>query len=248
MYKKVFDSFLYGMCPLIFIFCYLLLGSGLLVLSKERLDVVMCTCIVDAIAVFVGIFYYKKVKCIGTSEPRSLNVFIVVLGIFSWLVGQICAQYIILNFNDSSFSDYQTEMKSSAFFLLLLSLVCAPSAEEILIRGVLYNSWKRFNIYAACIVQTSVFTLLHGTAVHIPICILFSVFQALVYERTHKIYYCIIFHFCYNFLAYFVPDTDISYSNMANVVLIAIYAILFLILFYYYWQEVLKNKKSSGTV
>ena len=83
--------------------------------------------------------------------------------------------------------------------LVVLTVVIAPLAEEIMFRGVLYPGLRdRFNPYAAGIVSSLVFAVFHGEPfVFVPIFML-GVMLAWITEMTRSIWPAILGHAVFN--------------------------------------------------
>lgn len=104
-----------------------------------------------------------------------------------------------------------------AFAVIVLSIVIAPMAEEIMFRGVLYPGLRdRFNPYAAAIVSSLVFAVFHGEPfVFLPIFVL-GLMLAWLTEMTRSVWPAIIGHAIFNatavallYLVRFLPDVPI---------------------------------------
>ena len=82
--------------------------------------------------------------------------------------------------------------------LLVMACVVAPLGEELLFRGVVFGSLRRYNFVLAVLVSAVVFSLAHGLgAVTLAVFVL-AVVNALIYERTRSIWPCVIAHATFN--------------------------------------------------
>lgn len=83
--------------------------------------------------------------------------------------------------------------------VVVLAVIVAPFAEEIMFRGVLYPGLRdRFNPYAAAIVSSLVFALFHGEPfVFVPIFLL-GLMLAWLTDMTRSIWPAIIAHAAFN--------------------------------------------------
>lgn len=161
---------------------------------------------------FVGIgigFLYLRLKnrkeqIIHDFFPTGSQVFLFgLLLTLVWIIGQSLAFSIITNSGDRSFEQYQQTLGVNPLLYLLTSLVFAPISEELIFRGVLYQSFRDHmgHPLVASLFVSGLFALSHGTLVHLFVGIGVSLLSIIVYEMTGKIKYCIITHALHNFLA-----------------------------------------------
>ena len=81
---------------------------------------------------------------------------------------------------------------------VLVSLILAPVAEEVLFRGVLYQVVRRLGQQPAAVVSTLAFAALHFQLALVPEFVLLGGILTLVFERTRSLYPVIGLHAAYN--------------------------------------------------
>lgn len=102
-------------------------------------------------------------------------------------------------------------MKEKDYRVLVIlgieAVIIAPVVEEILFRGIIYNSFKRRNALFAAVISSFIFALFHKEiAALIPIFILGLAF-ALIYEKYKNLWHCILLHALHNGLMLSVAIT-----------------------------------------
>ena len=79
------------------------------------------------------------------------------------------------------------------------SLALAPVCEELLFRGVLYQSLRqRIGVWWGIVASAVIFAVLHMQPAMIPELLLLGVVTALALEQTRSLYPCILLHMAYN--------------------------------------------------
>lgn len=79
------------------------------------------------------------------------------------------------------------------------SLLLTPVAEELLFRGVLYQSLRRRGgVILATTASATIFALLHFQPVMLPELLLLGIVLAVSFEQTHSLYPSILMHMAYN--------------------------------------------------
>jgi len=85
--------------------------------------------------------------------------------------------------------------------LLLLSfeiIIIAPFIEEIIFRGIMYNSFRKKGILYTTIMNSTIFAVFHkDIPALLPIFVL-GISFSLVYEKYKSLWYCIILHSLHN--------------------------------------------------
>lgn len=90
------------------------------------------------------------------------------------------------------------------FALWFVSLFINTIMQELLVRGYLYQLIKReYNLFAAIIVTTAIFTFMHGGALEagfVPVCnvVTMSILMSIVMEYTESLIAPIIMHYLWN--------------------------------------------------
>lgn len=88
---------------------------------------------------------------------------------------------------------------SGAIGMLVVAGICAPFAEELFFRGVLYRVMRRWwSVAVAAIVSALIFGLVHGMLDVFPGTTVLGVVLALVYERSGSLWSPYLLHAVYN--------------------------------------------------
>lgn len=141
-------------------------------------------------------------------------------------------------------------MPNSTFKWFLVNVVCCciiPAiVEELLFRNLIYRGLKGLGVLPAVLISAVMFMLVHLSMGSIVYPLIMGVVLALVLEKTGNILYCIIIHFCNNFIVKLIeyinnatlsgigqiaPNAWWHYALIVIVAIIAIVAIWALIKF-----------------
>lgn len=244
MLKKIGNFFLWLFVSAFMLFAYYMSAS--LICVYLNVDVVIATVIASIGISLLCFFMLRKVlRCdyyFGSSMSYNSTAFI--LFVLLWFAGQIAATYIMGLDIETGYEEYSSAMDSNVVFSILLMVVCAPVVEELLFRGVIYSSLKRIMPnFLACLIVSVVFALCHGTLVHIPGCILFSMFQCSLVEKTGNVRKPILFHMMFNIMALVPALSDLVNSMTYAWTAIAGVIIMFVVIVYFYFYSS-KNKRS----
>lgn len=198
--------------------------------------------------VCLAFFLVQKFGKSGTLSPqlKLMNTEVwqyVILFIVMFLSGQFTGTYILNQLSDNSFVSYQGTMNSvSPIFMAILVLIFAPLGEESLMRGIFFGRLLPVTgVWAAWIVQAVMFSIMHGTKVHIYGAFAMALFCGLIYFRTHRIGLAMLSHCIYNLASMYiggmaVPDVLVS---LPGVIIEDILVIAFLI---YMMRQTIKLK------
>ncbi|MEU7318322.1 CPBP family intramembrane glutamic endopeptidase [Streptomyces sp. NPDC007083] len=138
--------------------------------------------------------------------PRFART-VVGCAVLAFLAGQSLALWLY-TVNGSAGFDESVRIRQDAgpVVALLLVLVAAPAAEEMLFRGLLYPLLRRrAGVVASVFITAGVFGLMHGNAVQFAAVLPLAVLLALVYERMRALWPCVFLHLGFNLVATFVP-------------------------------------------
>ena len=87
---------------------------------------------------------------------------------------------------------------------VIMSLIIAPIAEEMIFRGIVYNTLKcAYLPVVAAVLQALAFAGLHGTWAQGVGAFLLGLFNVLIYEYSGKLRYSVYSHMAYNVFAVF---------------------------------------------
>jgi len=83
------------------------------------------------------------------------------------------------------------------FWTIALTVVMAPLAEEVLMRGLVYTRMKKgMPMLVAMILSSALFGVLHGQWVWMIYAALLGMLLVWIFERTQSLCACILFPFC----------------------------------------------------
>lgn len=127
----------------------------------------------------------------------SILVFLLI-----FYLGQTFGTAIYMH-GDSNFARYAKASKTTLINTIAMSVFFAPISEELLYRGFIYNLFRaKYSILTSCLVQAAIFSLMHGTLVHIPGTFSLAIFNVILLEYTGKFRYNILSHMMYNILTF----------------------------------------------
>ena len=189
--------------PVILFCIYIMFGVAL---NIHIMSPIATTCVLNLIVIILWVFFKKRESFSGsiseTLDNQSLYKF-VAIAILLWLFGQCAGYWMYNNGFAHGFNVYSDTLDSNITLSLILTLFLAPMAEEIIFRGLIFDNWLyNMNKWTALICQSLLFSIAHGTMVHLIPTFVFSLFQCVLYMRTKKLIYCIITHMLYNVLVF----------------------------------------------
>lgn len=239
MSKKILRFFGWFLVPVVFIFLYYFFG---VLISTYLIENVVVASICSAVimiflccAALPKINNYKSGRYLKKQCVRGYYLAAVMLFAVVWFTGQITANYILGLDVNTGYDAYMAGIQTDKVAYVFLALIFAPLAEELLFRGIAYSSLKKIMpAEVACGLVSLAFAFCHGTLVHIPACVLFSVFLCSLAEYTDSLKLCIVFHIFYNLLSLspvlsLVPD---SFVNEVTVIISLLISVILLIAFY----------------
>lgn len=189
--------------PMLVLVAYVCVGAALI--HGFGMDPVLATVLVDfAVAGLCGVYVYRyepRVKGDGnslTGVPMKYMMWVMLVVV--WLFGQVTAAYVLEKTGDANFMEYQSALsgEASVWLSVLLTLVAAPLCEEMMLRGLVQDCWSRINPWFGVLGSTVVFSMMHGTLVHLPSTFLMGLMAAVVYASTGRIWLSVALHVGYN--------------------------------------------------
>ena len=160
---------------------------------------------------------------------------LVILFLIIAFVGQVFGSFIMSQTNDPSFKNYKSTANSNALLYFLFGILLAPVAEELMFRGVLFNTFKfKMSVILSAILQAFLFSIIHGTLVHLPGTFLLGLFTCLIYNLTAKFRYNIFVHMTYNLIAFFaghfkVFNWMLNWWFLSSISLVAVIVLVYLL-------------------
>lgn len=201
MRQKLF----YLLMPVVVIVAYLLLGS---VFLRCGLNPIVSTLIADGTMALLAFLYLRRQPVPVQGDGRS--VFgapakpVLWTGLVAvWLFGQITAAWVLATFGDAAFANYDSKLHDVTGWLavgsLFLTLFVAPLCEELLVRGIVFGSWRKLNPWFAFLGSSLLFAVLHGTMTHFVPTLLCGMLMAVAFSMTGSIWRSVVLHIGYNF-------------------------------------------------
>lgn len=200
MRRKLF----YLLMPVVAVVAYLLLGS---VFLRCGLNPIVSTLIADGTMALLAFLYLRRQPVPVQGDGRS--VFgapakpVLWAGLVAvWLFGQITAAWVLATFGDAAFANYDSKLHDVTGWLavgsLFLTLFVAPLCEELLVRGVVFGSWRKLNPWFAFLGSSLLFAVLHGTMTHFVPTLLCGMLMAVAFSMTGSIWRSVVLHIGYN--------------------------------------------------
>lgn len=200
MRQKLF----YLLMPVVVIVAYLLLGS---VFLRCGLNPIVSTLIADGTMALLAFLYLRRQPVPVQGDGRS--VFgapakpVLWTGLVAvWLFGQITAAWVLATFGDAAFANYDSKLHDVTGWLavgsLFLTLFVAPLCEELLVRGIVFGSWRKLNPWFAFLGSSLLFAVLHGTMTHFVPTLLCGMLMAVAFSMTGSIWRSVVLHIGYN--------------------------------------------------
>lgn len=151
-------------------------------------------------------------------------------------LGQTFGTAIYLH-GDKNFTRYAKASKTTLINTIAMSVFFAPISEELFYRGFVYNLFRaRYSILTSCLVQAVVFSLMHGTLVHIPGTFALAIFNVILLEYTGKFRYNILSHMMYNILTFLslnikVPDLLLQLPVISLLYLLLVVGLIMMLMY-----------------
>ena len=165
---------------------------------------------------------------------KFFNLIMLYIGVY--IVANYVVNFIAYLFPKivSDYSAYSSLLSFDNVFIGILIVAVLPAIfEELLFRGVIYNSFnKRYGLVCAIIVSSLLFGVYHMNVIQGVYASIFGLMLAYSYYKTDSIFVPIIFHFINNFIATVLPYIEpylIELSNWLNIGLFIIGVVLTII-------------------
>ena len=133
---------------------------------------------------------------------RKVNLPMLLWGVVVLLASSVVLEPLLMLFPKEEYQNV-TDMVGLGGWAILSVVVCAPVLEEILFRGLIFESCKeRFGSGAAVLVSALLFGLVHGVPVQIINAFVVGLIFGYVYLRTGSLLSVILLHVVNNGIAY----------------------------------------------
>ncbi len=207
--------------PLVAIAVYLAIGVGIVSALGEPIlgTIVTSGVVVAAIGgarlLNPGWFRYAPAPAPAGRTPRFWRGTLLCVGL-AFLAGQSLALWLYVVAGSEGFDQsIRTRAAAGLDLTLVLVLLAAPMAEELLFRGLVYPVLRRrVGVIGSVITTTVAFGVMHGNAVQFAAALPLAVLLALVYERTRTLWPAMTIHLLFNLAAMFVPASFLA--GLAN--------------------------------
>lgn len=214
-----------------FVFSYLACNLVIHVLFPGY-DTVTAMIVTDAAMVLAGLLYCFQFvfphDCVvrensgGVRIGRMVPLFVEFGAI--WLLTQMTGTFLQSMFYDASYASYQDTLSGAGVFeILVMTVVLAPAAEEILMRGMVQTCLRdRFGPLAGVLAASFVFAALHGTWVHLYAGMVLGIALGLIYERTRALPVCIAAHMLCNAMSILLSGVSFSTASWTGAMLLGL--------------------------
>ncbi|MFK0244541.1 lysostaphin resistance A-like protein [Amycolatopsis azurea] len=143
-------------------------------------------------------------------SPQNMSM-LVGCTVLAFLAGQSMALWLYGSVGSAAFEESVHTRREAGATTVLLTVVMAPLAEEMIFRGLLYPVLRtRVSVAAAAGVTATVFGLLHGNLVQFIFTTPLSVLLSLVYEHTRTIWAGVVLHLAANLAASLIPLSGLA--------------------------------------
>lgn len=237
--------------PILVLVAYVCVGAALI--HGFGMDPVLATVLVDfAVAGLCGVYVYRyepRVKGDGnslTGVPMKYMMWVMLVAV--WLFGQVTAAYVLEKTGDANFMEYQSALsgEASVWLSVLLTLVAAPLCEEMMLRGLVQDCWSRINPWFGVLGSTVVFSMMHGTLVHLPSTFLMGLMAAVVYASTGRIWLSVALHVGYNGAASILGKLSIPEAMFEPAVFVTVDILLVTWMLLEYRHALKSNRKEDS--
>lgn len=228
-----------GVCSLFILFYYVVSVVLYIFIGNS----VWSTVFSDVIVALFAFLYYKNHHKRNTDVIYSKGIVFgfLIFMVCLWFFTQITTVFINSLVDDTYYESYKELSSSDSWAYVLLTFFVAPIVEELLLRGIVYDTLKRVvPIGFAYVVSSVVFALMHGTIIHLFLAFCAGFLFAVVYEYTGRLYYSMIFHSIFNMMSVFCGGIELPEVLFEPAVFISIDALLIFVLVvasYYVWKS-----------
>ena len=193
-----------------------------------------------AVTLLVGALWYKKYR------PQENLIFkqmlnpklfagAVLMGLALQVLISLCLSVIYPLLPQNTVSEYsdliETLIGGDTLLSIIVTVLLAPLAEELLFRGVTLEKAKKIMpFFAANIVQALMFGIYHGNLIQGTYAFLLGVLLGYVAEYFHSIWASIFLHACVNGSAQLLSLLPETWTEkMIGIVVLALAGVVFLI-------------------
>jgi len=157
------------------------------------------------IVTLIWCFRVNIIEAFGLKRMRWMHVLIIVgMLVIVWgssfaYIAWLEFKGIEVNQQDSITFLQTTEDYTALALFALVAVIGAPFSEEVLYRGYIYPTFKRFvGLVPALLFSGLFFAVIHNNLFSLPVLFLFGVLLALSYELTRTLWVPILGHLIFN--------------------------------------------------
>lgn len=218
--------------PVVVFFVLNLLGGYICAYILD--DSITGTIMGDVILLVTGGFwyYYMRIPFRAVHDiGRKQTLLFTLLLLFTWYSSQMGAMFIGAIF-PNTLDEFHEGIQVNLTAYMILTVLVAPAAEELMFRGVFYTQMRKlFGPAAACFVSTLIFALMHSTPSQLYLAFICGILFCTIYELTSSMIYSVILHTVYNLLCVFVGTVvpkSFWYLVLMQVLMIVVIVYLFI--------------------
>lgn len=156
----------------------------------------------------------------------TLDIIIAIILIrFCWILWEYFLNFI--NYNQSNLDD------GLDFISIIYVALIAPLCEEVIMRGYVLSTLRKYGVYLSVIVSSFIFGMFHGTVSQIIPCIFIGIILSTLTLKYKSILPSIITHIITNSITILLFFINIKNAFLINIIKIFIIVLSVVILIYY---------------
>lgn len=180
---------------------------------------VIATLIANAIVIVIFYLYHTRrrrsneEKRIRTQNIGTDVIAVILASTLCWWVSvQVFVTIVNNSLNSKGFDNFNKAISEAPLIAVLaLTLIAAPIAEELVLRGAVYHKLTTaLSIPVATIISAIMFGAVHGNAIQMIGTIPLGITLAMVYEVTRRLRMSIITHMFFNATSIIMPMSVIA--------------------------------------
>lgn len=193
--------------------CYVLLGAlwPRLVRAILPMDAIIAF---DAVMAACGLLVWRRVRVERGKRYLTVagKVGCMSFCLAMFLVAQCAATIVYALTQDAAFTAYgSASHEGNVWGAVIVTVVMAPTVEEILFRGVVFEALGRYvSLRAAALISSVGFAAAHGTLVHMLPATLMALTCCVVYVVTGRLSCSVMVHAAYNVFSIVAPMIPVA--------------------------------------
>lgn len=211
--------------------------------SDSIMNLLDCSAIIFTYYLGYRIFLKKWNNNINYKIDKKYNYLHIILDIviavilirFFWLLWEYFLNFV--NYNQGNL-----DVNLDFISIVYISLI-APICEEIIMRGYILSTLKKYGVYLSIIISSFVFGMFHGTATQIIPCIFIGNILAILSLKYKSLLPSLITHITTNSITILLFFIKIENTVLINIIKIVIIVLSIVLLIYYL---IINFKKVKG--